>query len=212
MPHRLALQSARFAQACEVEVRVGKIRIGVERCAIAVDRVLRLPKVLLQDRQVEEQCRIGPALVERVAVDRLGVGELAALMQEPSEVDVSVEMGCIRLDRAAIRVSGFCRLLGFDCERALEPLRIGRRFDRSGGTENGETPAGRRHLEPEHVLAVVRPPLRIALADDHRIANRLDAQSGHRNLFRKLCAQPAKRTKNRRGRNSRVGKPLRRAQ
>ena len=58
MPHRLALQSARFAEACEVEMRVGKIRIGVERRAIAVDRPLRLPKVLLQDRQVEEERRI----------------------------------------------------------------------------------------------------------------------------------------------------------
>ena len=62
-------------------MRIGQSRRRCECGAITRDGVQRPVLVFLQHSQVEEQCGVGAAVLESIAIDRLRFAQMSELMQ-----------------------------------------------------------------------------------------------------------------------------------
>ena len=89
----------------EVVMRIAQIGCLDERRAIRVGRFGELPRILEYQRKVEEQRRVAAAPHQAFPIDRLGIAELPALVQQPAEIRVGAEVRGIRRDRLAIQAN-----------------------------------------------------------------------------------------------------------
>jgi len=122
MADGLAIQSARFAKAREVEMGVREIRRRGDGRPVPIDRFVGALEVFVQHREIEEQRGIGAAVPQPFAIRVFRLGERAALVQQPSQIDVGVQVPRVGSNRATIRIARSRRLLRFERQRALMPF------------------------------------------------------------------------------------------
>ena len=161
----------------------------------------------------------GPICSSRAAIHALGFALVALLVQQTAPVDPGGNVLGVRARRAC----SYALQRGRRCRCPSRSSAFSNQSSASCGcgsfagaaslrSTTRNTPFSTAHVEPEHVLPVVHLKLTVAVAHDHAIADRADAQAGQRHAFRQMLAQVFERAANAPARDLRLNERARGAQ
>ena len=155
-----------------MRVREGGVRL--ERAGVGEERLVEQPLVLERDAEVEgrDGAVVGRCRCEPV-VD-LGAAPIAALVQQPPEVQVRAGVAGVDLERAPVRVLGLARRRVLEVAApAVSRVGVERRAGANGGVHDGrDAPGEVADVEVEQHLAGLRVPARAAVLHDDLFAVR----------------------------------------
>jgi hypothetical protein len=204
---------ALFIQQRQVVMAVGKIGIAAHRRFVCCDCFRPAVQVFEQHAEIEQQHRIVAANPDRLAVDAFGVGKARGVVEEPSQVDMSIDEGGIDGDGTLIRLQCGFTVRCFQ-RRALGEifLRAVRRLDIAVTLDHAQRAVGRITVEAKQILSRLRLPPAASVADDDAVAFGGDAESGQRHRLGQMAAQVAHGFRDAPLRDVRIGERLRGAQ